>query len=42
MKKWWNKLDDSIKGQLLYVLCFIIVELAIFIPFVIVGLLKGD
>ena len=36
------KLDDSIKGQIVYVLCFIIVELAIFIPFVIVGLLKGD
>lgn len=42
MKKWWNKLDDSIKGQLLYLLCFFIVELAIIVSFVIVGLLKGD
>lgn len=35
-----NKIPDEIKGQIAYVLLFVIACLAIIIPFIIVGLLK--
>jgi len=40
MYKWWNKLSDEKKGQIAYILCFVITELLIILSFIIVGIFK--